>query len=230
MKKQTIAFIDSLDNEIGVAIYGHLCSVVNAETKLIHVKANGELPSAENTKEWLVEKGFDGIIFSGSTFSVNDDIDWIKNQCSFTEQIIKNDSINVPCLGLCFGHQMLVKAAGVDVGYVDTTINGIKVYDVVAEDELFQGVPKNFSTFVYHNNIVNATPEEFEPIIGDIDGIVQGFKHKTKLIYGLQSHPEAPYEIVKLFNDQITQEQFPTESGNKIIKNFSDLVANYEVA
>jgi GMP synthase-like glutamine amidotransferase len=57
-------------------------------------------------------EGASGLIFMGSTVSVNDPLDWIADELRLIDQAL-NDG--VPIMGVCFGSQLLSKALGGEV-------------------------------------------------------------------------------------------------------------------
>lgn len=230
MKKTKIAFIDSLDNDIAYSIYDHIKGIAGDNVELVHVKANGDLPQPADTIDWIEKEKLQGLIFSGSTYSVNDDIDWINNQYEFTKSLLSDNAPAIPCLGLCFGHQMLAKAAGAPIGHVEETIKGIKRYEIARDSPLFQDISGDFETFVYHNDTVDEIPDRFNPLIQDQGGYIRGMKHTDKPVFSLQSHPEAPYEVVNLFDSNIEAKSFPDVFGDTIIKNFTNFTCEFSAS
>lgn len=94
--------------------------------ELIPYKAyKGELP--ENVTEC------DAYVATGSSFSVYEDIDWIRNIKAFIRDI---HAANLYFIGFCFGHQLMAEALGgkvekaVDIGWC-VGVHQFKVHRIV---------------------------------------------------------------------------------------------------
>ena len=72
--------------------------------------------------------------------------------------------------------------------------------------KLFQGINSPFEATRYHSLIIEkqSLSNDLEIIAQCDNNIIMGVKHKEKLIYGVQFHPES----------------IKTENGLKIIENF----------
>jgi GMP synthase-like glutamine amidotransferase len=55
----------------------------------------------------------DGILVSGSRYSAYGEDEWIGNLIAFVKEAIDK---KVPVVGICFGHQIVAKALGAEVG------------------------------------------------------------------------------------------------------------------
>ena len=71
---------------------------------------------------------------------------------------------------------------------------------------LFNGVPNPFKAVRYHSLIIdeNTLPNDFEITARSDSGIIQGIRHKSLSLEGVQFHPES----------------IETEHGKKILNNF----------
>ncbi len=99
----------------------------------------------------------------------------------------------IPILGVCLGHQLLVQLHGGVVGAAADLVHG-KAGDVerVAEDPLLDGLTPRFSAGRYHSLAAH------EPIPDDLvitaradDGTVMAVRHRAAPTHGVQFHPES---------------------------------------
>ncbi len=106
----------------------------------------------------------------------------------------------VPVLGICGGHQLLAKAFGGEVGLIRRLRQG-EGYDGcerergwlpirLGEDPLFADLGEEAILWENHCEEVKALPADFVRIASNLGGAIQGMRHKTRLIYGVQFHPE----------------------------------------
>ena len=104
----------------------------------------------------------------------------------------------VPVLGICGGHQFLGLAYGVQVdkisdaptGLGDTSVSELRV---LKSDPLFEGLPRrpNLRVEESHGWEVKFLHRDFELLATNPLGCWnQIMRHKTRFIYGIQSHPE----------------------------------------
>ncbi len=144
-----------------------------------------------------------GIILSGGPLSVNQ----IKKY-SFDKKILK---LNLPILGICFGHQMLSKLNG---GKVKQTkhreyglANILKKKDSLLTKNFF-GVSKTKNVWMSHGDQVTQLPSNFKVIASSANSKFAIIENKTKNFFGIQFHPEVTH----------------TENGKKLISNFIFLI------
>ncbi len=110
-----------------------------------------------------------------------------------------------PILGVCLGHQAIGESFGSELYNIQKVIHG-KSMDttLVAEDYIFEGLPKTFKTGRYHSWAVKNLPSYLETTAIDANGIVMALKHKSYDVRGVQFHPESVM----------------TEHGEKMIENW----------
>ncbi|WP_459201286.1 GMP synthase subunit A [Methanococcus sp. CF] len=151
------------------------------------------IPNSTTLEEIAANPEIKGIILSGGP-----DITKATN----CENIALNSEL--PVLGICLGHQLISKAYGGLVSRADSEeYASIKIY-IKEENDLFKGVPSEFTAWASHMDEVKVTPDCFEVLAySDICG-VESIKHKEKSLYGVQFHPEVSH----------------TEYGDVILKNF----------
>ena len=118
------------------------------------------------------------------------------------------DSVNIPLLGVCLGHQGLVYAFGGKVIHAPKVMHG-RLSEIYHDGRtLFTDLPQGFSVVRYHSLIADENlPDCLEPTAWTESGIIMGIRHKTKPFYGIQFHPES----------------ILTQYGDEMIANFFEL-------
>jgi anthranilate synthase component 2 len=115
---------------------------------------------------------------------------------------------DVPLLGVCLGHQTIGEAFGGNVVRCHEIVHGKMGSMHHAGKGVFRGLPSPFLATRYHSLIVEreTLPECLEVTAWLEDGTIMGLRHKTKLIEGVQFHPES----------------IASEHGHQLMKNFLD--------
>ena len=132
---------------------------------------------------------YDGILLTGSPCSVHDDHDWIAR---LLELVREAERRQLRVVGSCFGHQLLARAFGGDVGYNE---NGWMIgnYRVHIDGDFDWMQPGATGTGLYHFNqervtrlpdgaVAFARTDEY-----DAFGMTLGER-----IMSFQGHPEQP--------------------------------------
>ena len=113
----------------------------------------------------------------------------------------------VPVFGVCLGHQTMGELGGGVVRQAKTIMHGKA--SLVEHDGkgVYVGMPNPFSAVRYHSLVIDEDnmPDGFEVSARSTDdGEIQGIRHKTLPIEGVQFHPES----------------ILTEQGMTIVANF----------
>ena len=124
---------------------------------------------------------------------------------------------DIPLFGICLGHQLIATAHGATLGRMfetseyeeDIREEGFVEMNIRLRDPIFSGIHNPFMAYEYHLEEVKEVPEHFELLASSQMCEVQAIRHKEKLIYGVQFHPEAYNQL------------FP--AGEMILQNFYDL-------
>lgn len=129
------------------------------------------------------------------------------NEAGISLELIKQLPEGLPLLGICLGHQAIGSVFGGKVIRAPYLMHG-KVSDVniVADCPIYKDVKSPFQATRYHSLIVESKglPSELVVDSATADGIIMGFHHVSKPIFGLQFHPES----------------IRTLDGKTLIKNF----------
>jgi len=112
----------------------------------------------------------------------------------------------LPILGVCLGHQAIGAALGGDIIRAQTQMHGKTSVISTDEQGVFAGLPKQFTVNRYHSLVIDkkTLPAELIVTATSEDGEIQGVRHKTLAIEGVQFHPES----------------ILTEHGHAMLKNF----------
>jgi GMP synthase (glutamine-hydrolysing) len=115
--------------------------------------------------------------------------------------------INIPILGICYGHQLLAYMFGgkVSRGLGEFGRTRVKILD---KKDLFKGLGDVLEVWMSHNDYVEKPPPDSEILaVSEDTGYIAAFRIKERKIFGVQFHPEVIH----------------TESGLDIINNFLEL-------
>lgn len=133
--------------------------------------------------------------------------------CSPTEAGISVAAIQhfagqLPVLGVCLGHQSIGAAFGGDIIRAQQQMHGKTSVITTDQQGVFAGLPAQFTVNRYHSLVIdrNTLPECLTITATSEDGEIQGVRHKTLAVEGVQFHPES----------------ILTEHGHAMLKNFLD--------
>lgn len=139
-----------------------------------------------------------GLILSGGPTSVYEDSLGLSNELL---------DLDMPILGICWGHQLIAHYLGGKVQYGKSGEYGHSIVTVDSEDTILKGMPKTFQAWVSHRDEVVEVPEGFIPLAHSETCAIEAMAHDSKPIYGVQFHPEV----------------FHTQDGKIILKNFVEV-------
>ena len=97
----------------------------------------------------------------------------------------------IPTLGVCLGHQAIAVAYGGKVDLAPEPRHGKT--STVRHDGMgvFKGLENPFTATRYHSLAAVTLPDELEPCAWSEDGVIQGIRHRTDPVAGVQFHPES---------------------------------------
>jgi GMP synthase (glutamine-hydrolysing) len=123
-----------------------------------------------------------GMIFSGGPSSVYE-----PNAPKLHPRILE---VDLPILGLCYGHQLLAQLTGSKVEPATCKEYGIAQVSIDKPVGVLEGLSENEKVWMSHGDTVFSPPPGFEALAHTENCPVAAFRHKIKPIYGLQWHPE----------------------------------------
>jgi para-aminobenzoate synthetase component 2 len=97
----------------------------------------------------------------------------------------------VPVLGVCLGHQAIVRVFGGTVGQARELVHG-KATNVSHDGRgIFTGVEEGFAAGRYHSLAATIVPDVLEVSATTADGEVMAVRHRELAVDGVQFHPES---------------------------------------
>ena len=176
-------------------------------------------------------KNIKGIILSGGPMSV------YQKNINFNVNFF---NLNLPILGICFGHQIIAKKLGGRVKKSKFSEYGLAKVKKVGQSELTKSFfnNKNFANvWMSHSDEVIKIPKNFR-IIGSSNNSKNCIvENKNKRFYGMQFHPEVTHTdrgIVLIKNFvflicKVKKNWSPRDQKNKLINEIKNQVGNSKV-
>lgn len=174
---------------------------------------------------------YDGYIISGSHSCYKDKDDWITDLKEIVKQIYEE---NIPCLAVCFGHQVVAYMFGGTTVRNLASEEGFQDVSTVLEGpqiKIFSNLPNPVKVYQSHNDAVLKAPLGSTQVIYN-KKCVQYFQFGS--IYSIQSHPEITIPIAielakrdgKEINFVLNGVNEQNIQSHKILENFYTIVKN----
>jgi len=154
-----------------------------------------ELVPFDISLENLTKLNPKGIIFSGGPSSVYDSGAPMPDKKIF--------QLNVPILGICYGHQIIVNNFGGKIKRANKEY-GSSVLTIDSNSDILNGIGDSVRAWMSHGDEAENVPEGFEIIGHTENSRSAAIANKQKTVFGIQFHPEVVH----------------TEKGTEILKNF----------
>ncbi|MCG8569945.1 MAG: glutamine-hydrolyzing GMP synthase, partial [Spirochaetes bacterium] len=143
------------------------------------------LPSIETEQ---ISSDTKGIILSGGPSSV-----YQAEKPDFNEKLLQLD---LPILGLCYGHHAIIQHYGGSVGKAKKGEYGFTIFNKVIDSQLFQDIEFPAQVWMSHEDEVSNLPEDFE-ISGATENCqVAAYENILLKRYGLQFHAEVKDTLI----------------------------------
>jgi len=154
-----------------------------------------ELVPFDISLENLTKLNPKGIIFSGGPSSVYASGAPIPDKKIF--------QLNIPILGICYGHQIIVNNFGGKIKRANKEY-GSSVLTIDSNSDILNGIGDSVRAWMSHGDEAENVPEGFEIIGHTENSRSAAIANKQKTVFGIQFHPEVVH----------------TEKGTEILKNF----------
>lgn len=165
----------------------------------VTVVRNDEI-TLEEVIALVAEQGMERVVISPGPSS--------PKEAGISVAAIQHFAGKLPVLGVCLGHQSIGAAFGGDIIRAGQQMHGKTSVITTDQQGVFAGLPKQFTVNRYHSLVIDKTtlPDCLEITATSEDGEIQGVRHKTLAVEGVQFHPES----------------ILTEHGHAMLNNFLD--------
>lgn len=175
---------------------------------LRYLKQDTQIVPNDTPVAELQAAGVDGLVLSGSGARIG-------MEEGLGQVGAYLDTLPVPILGVCAGHQFMGHhfggqaapgAAGAEFGQVEI--------EVLDEDDILRGVPRKTVVWASHHDEVSVLPPGFQVLARSEACPVQVMRHRARPLFGFSFHPEVEHtrDGVTMFRNfvRICEEQKAT--------------------
>lgn len=99
-------------------------------------------------------------------------------------------NINIPVLGICYGHQLISFIFGAEVGKAKSAEFGKTVLINTNNGKLLKDLPNNFIVWMSHFDEVKTLPHGFKVVASTKNCKFAALEHEELPIFTVQFHPE----------------------------------------
>ena len=145
-------------------------------------------------------KKYDGVVLTGSTLRLNEDINEVKKHVEFAKTCFKHEK---KIFGACWGLQVTVMAAGgkcrvAPKGPHIGIAHDIQLTNEGKKHKIYSTKPQKFTTPAFNYDEVEIPPKNSILLASDKINKFQAlhFYVGKSEIWGLQYHPEIPYDYM----------------------------------
>lgn len=140
-----------------------------------------------------------GAVITGSHAMVTDDLPWSVRLEGWIRSLLVS---RTPLFGICYGHQLLARAAGGHVGYhrrgMEVGTVGVHRLPESADDPLFGLLPQSFRVHATHAQTVLSLPEGAVRLAANAYEPNHAFR-VGNCAWGVQFHPEYSADIMRAY-------------------------------
>lgn len=165
------------DRIVVIDLGGQYCHLIARRVRELGVYSEIAEPSINSSD---IDASVKGIILSGGPSSV-----YSPGAPQIDRRIF---SLNIPILGICYGHHLIAEALGGEVSRAEKQEYGKAMLTVKGRSPLFEGTPDEQQVWMSHGDSVSRLPEGFELAASTKDCAIAAMQNNN--IFGVQFHPE----------------------------------------
>lgn len=139
-----------------------------------------------NLVDTVADKSPDFVVMTGSNYMLSK----TDTKTVFQQEMDMIRKLDLPFLGICFGHQLIGAAYGTEVKDLGQTIRAFKEVNLIHSDPIFDGLPSTIRVSESHRQALAQVPEGFRLLAESPTSRIEAIAHETCPIYGVQFHPE----------------------------------------
>jgi GMP synthase (glutamine-hydrolysing) len=200
-----------------------------ADVRVVSVFQDEPLPDAH---------GVQGVVVSGSSAMVTDRAAWSERTAAWLREAVR---LEVPTLGICYGHQLLAHALGGEVDYNPRGRNigtiDVELRDDARDDRLFGVFTESLNVAVSHRQCVMKLPPGSTWLAQTTRDPHHAFRIGS-CAWGVQFHPEFDAGITRGYiearREDLEQEGVDVDAlldnllesadGTILLRRFADVV------
>ena len=118
----------------------------------------------------------------------------IPSEAGLLTEVVRHYADHKPILGVCLGEQAIGEVFGGKLVNLSEVYHGVQTpADIIANDYIFDNLPKEIKVGRYHSWVVSAErfPAELEVTARSKEGYIMALRHKSFDVHGIQFHPES---------------------------------------
>lgn len=181
-------------------------------------------------------RGYDRVILSGSKTSSLEDAPWISSLLNFIQATVRE---KIPFLGVCYGHQALIRTLGKKeyLRQSEKPEFGWAEIETLDQTSLFKDAPKRFFSFSAHFEEAAKLPTGMKRLASSKYCSIQACQLEDYPIFGIQFHPEKTLAEARkilaerkkkgtpreLLHSDKSDELYDSKLGELIFRNFFKL-------
>jgi len=141
------------------------------------------------------------VVITGSHAMVTEQAPWMVRLTDWLDDVITHPAA-LPVLGICFGHQLLAKLLGGEVGDhpqgMEVGTVALRMASEAARDPLFAGLCEQPWGQMVHQQSVLVAPPEVSVLASNGHDACQAFRYRQR-VWGCQFHPEFNADITRAY-------------------------------